>query len=360
MKTIDRIKLSAACCFVALSFASCSSESESSLESYDPSQISFNVVAQRSTRGEVTTTANIKEFAVTAYTDGKLLMDNVLVTRKGTEWTYSPAAYWPDKPVNFYAVSPNIAESPDIDGSSTGTASINGYENPGNVDLLYAVNMGEIQSGAPVNINFRHALSKVNVLLSSANTSITVKVRSVAVGNVYTKGSFFYPRATTAPGSDVAGTWHNLSAIGDVSLFAAADEQGCVSLIGEAVDLGEDNSAGPHDFFMPQELGRLTYDAANKVFTGTYIAVDCEIFDKATGGKLFPNTQTPAYLLAGDSGCGRIMYPVTNSTVSQWNAGYSYIYKIAIDNPSVLFDGIQFGVTVDQMQTQSAVEYPSM
>ena len=149
----------------------------------------FSAVAPKvASRGDVTTTATIQNFAVTAYANRKILMDNVNVNRDGSRWTYSPAAYWPDVPVNFYAISPaDISASPDITGDGSGTASINKYNNPGNVDLLYAVNYGEIQTAAPVMINFRHALSKVDVLLSSANSGIIVKVRSVIIA----RGRFF-------------------------------------------------------------------------------------------------------------------------------------------------------------------------
>jgi len=332
----------------AIMLSSCSSNEEFSQEPVDPSVIRFNAVATRSSRGAVTTTANIKEFAVTAYTGGKILMDNVLVTRNGSEWTYSPAAYWPDTPVDFYAISPDVSNSADIEGVSIGTASINGYKNPGNVDLLYAVNAGEIQKGTPVNINFRHALSKVNIYLSSSNSTITVKINKVVIGNIYTKGSFFYPRSTTLPGGDVAGYWHSQSELENIQLFAATGASGNRALTPEATDLGESNPGGNLDFFIPQELGKLSYDAGNKAFTGAYIAVDCEIFDKATGGKLFPGSHTPPYLLVEATGCGRIMYPVTGSKVTEWKPGSSYVYNITIDNPSVLFDGIEFGVTVDE------------
>ena len=344
----------------AIMLSSCSSNEESSQDPVDPSVIRFNAIATRSSRAAVTTTANIKEFAVTAYTDGKMLMDNVLVTRNGSEWTYSPTAYWPDTPVNFYAISPDMSNSADIEGASTGTASISSYKNPGNVDLLYAVNMGEIQRGAPVNINFRHALSKVNVTLSSSNSTITVKINKVMIGNVYTKGSFFYPRATTLPGGDAAGYWHNQSELDNIQLFAATGTSGNLALTPEATDLGELNPGGNPDFFIPQELGRLAYDAGNKAFSGSYIAVDCEIFDKATGGKLFPGSRTPSYLLVGTTGCGRIMYPVTGGSVTEWKPGCSYIYNITIDNPSVLFDGIEFGVTVDEFVDGIAEETPAV
>lgn len=358
MKTRD---FAAATASLAILLTSCGSDIEPKQgDVYDPSVISFNVVADRATRGEVTTTANIKEFAVTAYTEGKTLMDNVKVTRDGTSWSYTPTAYWPDTPVNFFAISPDISGSSAITEASTGTASISGYKNPGNVDLLYAVNMGAIQSGSPVSLNFRHALSKVNVLLSSSNSSLTVKVNKVMIGNVYSTGSFYYPRATTSAGGEAAGTWHSLTGMIDVSLYAPTATQGTQQLTPEPTDISANEGGSGYDFFMPQTLGKLTYDSANKIFTGTYIAVDCEVFDKATGSKLFPNAETPSYLLVDGKDSGRIMYPVTNSTVTEWKAGYSYVYRIAIDNPAVLLDSIKFDVTVDEYQNGSMTETPGM
>lgn len=345
---------------LATMVSSCTSEMEPTGEYYNPSEIKFNVVADRSTRGEVTTTANIQEFAVTAYTEGKILMNNVLVTRDGSEWTYSPKAYWPDTPVNFYALSPNPSDSIGITGASTGTASINAFKNPGNIDLLYAVNYGDIQSGAPVSINFRHALSKVNIQLSSSNKAISVKINKVEIGNVATQASFFYPRSSTSAGSDVMGSWHSQSSLSDITLFASAGTTGNYTLTSNPQDAGEISSDDSYEFFLPQELTKLSYDTSNQIFTGSYIAVDCAIYDTATGGKLFPNNQTPSYLLAADKTYGKILYPLTNSTVSAWKQGYSYIYNIAIDNPSVLFDGIEFAVAVDEFQNESLTEYPGM
>lgn len=43
-------------------------------------------------------------------------MDGVKVTRDGASWVYSPEAYWPVTPVNFYAFSPEINVSADITG----------------------------------------------------------------------------------------------------------------------------------------------------------------------------------------------------------------------------------------------------
>ena len=104
--------------------------------------IGFNAIVPKAPRAESTTTATIKEFTVYAFTGGKPYMQNVHVTRSGSSWTYSPVAYWPSTPVNFYAFSPNITNSPSTGTPGLGT--IPGYNSNGATDLLYAVNMDEI------------------------------------------------------------------------------------------------------------------------------------------------------------------------------------------------------------------------
>lgn len=345
--------------FCAGIMPSCASDDGAAADPVNPQAIRFNAVSNRISRGIVTTTANIQEFCVTAFTGNKMLMDNVHVTREGSEWTYSPSAYWPETPVNFFALSPDISDAPVFEGGSSGTANLRGYKNPGNIDLLYAVNMGEIQSGAPVNINFRHALAKVNVFLSSSNSAFIVKINKVVIGNVCTEGSFFFPRATTSPGGDAVGKWFNQTSMTDIKVYSAGAGANVV-LTPDPTDLGGANPAESLDFFIPQVLGRLSYDDANNVLTGSYISVDCQIFDRATGAKLFPGSHTPSYLLVPETGCGRILYPTTNSSVSQWRQGYSYIYNIAINDPAVLLDGIGFGVTVDEYTDQVINENPSI
>lgn len=344
---------------VAALFTACSNDETSSApEPVDSSVIGFTAIAPHAaTRTEATTTATLQSFVVYAFTEGKTLMDHVTVTRDGSSWTYSPKAYWPSTPVNFFALSPDISNSPDILGN--GTESINMYDNPGNVDLLYAANYGEIQKGTPVQLNFRHALSKVDVFISSNNTTFEVKVGKVTLGNIYTIGSFKYPKASTAAATpENIGKWVTLRRLTNVELFSS--ESAPVALNSDPMDLGENNAAGSIDFMIPQALEPLSYNASNKSFTGAYIAVDCEIYDKATGAKLFPGTHTPDYLKVPGTGYGRIMYPATGSVIQAWKLGYSYRYNIAIDNPSVLLDGIDFDVTVDEYQNGGQEVQPGM
>lgn len=350
-------------CILVYTFmaGSCVSDDMADIKSADPSLISFSaVVPTVVSRGEPTTTATIDNFAVTAFANGKKLMDNVLVEREGANWECSTPAYWPDAPVNFYSVSPDLAASPDVNDSPVGTASINNYTNPGNVDLLYAVNYGEIQTAAPVRVNFRHALSMVDVRLSSDNPDIIVKVRNVEIGNIFMRASFFYPRQTTLPDSDASGYWHSQAQMSNVILYSSDDKGGALVLSPDVTDVSDGTIGNDIDFFIPQQLDPLSYDEDSKIFTGTYIAVDCEIFDKATGGKLFPGSHTPEYILVSGTDCGRIMYPASGGTLSQWKIGYSYVYNIAINNPAVLFDGIEFGVTVDEFANENVSETPTI
>ncbi len=358
MKTHLLAKMSALSAFMVL-ITACSGENDvATPEKVDNSIISFNAIAPRTaTRTASTTTASLKEFYVYAYTDKKQLMSHVQVTRDGSSWTYSPAAYWPDSPVNFYAFSPDISQTDDILGN--GTENINMYDNPGNVDLLYAVNIGEIQKGTPVLINFRHALSRVDILLSSNNSQIDVKISKVAIGNIYNIASFKFPQATTsASAPENVGKWITPHKYGSISIFDAASSP--VSLTPEAVDINNRDNETSFDFFIPQELIPLSYDSANKRFVGSHIVVECEIFDKATGAKLFPNNQTPDYLKVEGTETGRIMYPATGKNITEWKTGYSYTYNIAIDNPAVLFDGIDFNVTVDEYNDGGQEEFPGM
>jgi len=292
-------------------------------------------------RAVPTTTATMKEFVVYAFTEGDTLMNGVKVIRTGGLWTYSPEAYWPVNPVNFYAFSPDISQSPDIEGTSGGN--IPDYLNPGNVDLLYSVRTNVTQQAAPVLLNFRHALSRVSVLLSSSNQRITVKIGSVSLCNFYMQGTFNFPtESTLASASDVIGNWTLLKNFGKSLLFYAPTAADEVILTHIPTDYTLNNVN--YSYVIPQPLKEL--DLAESNYSGNYIQVDCEIFDTATGAKLWPNSKTPDYMLVPQTQSGRIVYPVTTDEIKEWKPGYAYIYNIAINNPNVL-DKIEFDVTVD-------------
>lgn len=327
-----------AICITALASAC---DSDISDIQHSGNTISLSAVASSTPRSRPTTTATMNQFIVYAFTEGETLMDGVAVTRTGGVWTYSPEAYWPVTPVNFYAFSPDITDSPDIEGMNGGN--IPDYLNPGNIDLLYSVRTGVTQQAAPVLLNFRHAMSRVSVMLSSTNQRITVKVSHISLCNIYMQGTFNFPTASTlADAPEVVGNWALLKRLGQSLLFYAISGDDKVTLTHVPTDYTENTLN--YSFVIPQPLNNVEFDGNS--YTGTYIQVDCEIFDTATGAKLWPNANTPAYILVPGTESGRIVYPTTSVDVREWKPGHAYIYNIDINNPDVL-DKIEFDVTVD-------------
>ena len=321
-------------------FTSCSDKEEPQ-QSQDSRVISLSAVVPNTSRGASTTTATIKNFVVYAFTGGSVLMDGVKVTRDGASWVYSPEAYWPVTPVNFYAFSPEINVSADITGEGGGN--IPGYINDGTKDLLYSVRTNVIQQAAPVSLNFRHALSKVSVLISSTNQRINVAVSYIKLNNIYHQGSFTFPATSTlASTPEAVGSWSELKGKTDMLTFAILGEEDKVEL----TPVPTDYSLNTLDcsYVIPQPLSKV--ELSESGYTGTYIEVDCEIFDSATGAKLWPNANTPDYMLVPQTSTGRIIYPASSDNVKAYLPGHAYIYNISINNPSVL-DKIEFDVTVD-------------
>ena len=201
-----------------MAFASCTDDDrESADEPLYNNVIRFSATTQRGSRAGDITTNNLTSFNVYAYlaSSGSVFMDDVNVT-KGSDntWTYSPVKYWPEEALNFYAYAPNSWVP------STGPLEKVDYDNSyGLDDLVYAVSLGRTQptsqEDAQVRFNFRHALSKFNMMISSANANIIVKVATITLVGLSQKGSFSFPKASTdATGADVpaesVGTWSDL------------------------------------------------------------------------------------------------------------------------------------------------------
>lgn len=328
--------------------ASCSSGDEADVKAPGKADnaIVFNAMVPKAPRAASTTTATIKEFYVYAFTAGKPYMEHVAVRRNGSSWTYTPVMYWPDTPVNFYAYSPNITNTPVVGDDVIGD--IPAYNCDGQTDLLYAVNIGETAKASPVNINFRHALSRVTVMLSSSNANIRVNVRHVSLHGLYHTGTFYFPDATTSSSSpDNIGKWDDLTLNYDVLLFYALDNEDNLDLTTTPVDVTENNL--DISFFIPQPLTKMSLDGAT--YAGNYIAVDCEIFDSTSGAKIWPTGSTPPSQLVPETPAGRLVFPLTTSTIDEWKIGHAYIYNIKIDNPVVL-QPIDFNVTVDDYEIE--------
>ena len=348
-----------------MAFASCTDDDrESADEPLYNNVIRFSATTQRGSRAGDITTNNLTSFNVYAYlaSSGSVFMDDVNVT-KGSDntWTYSPVKYWPEEALNFYAYAPNSWVP------STGPLEKVDYDNSyGLDDLVYAVSLGRTQptsqEDAQVRFNFRHALSKFNMMISSANANISVKVATITLVGLSQKGSFSFPKASTdATGADVpaesVGTWSDLSSPFAYPVFMAQDQDEVLELTPTPID---PNAEGHFAQYIIQQ--GLAWVDGGDYTNSDYIQIDLSIYDPETGAKIWPNKNTPAsdIVVSSKNGDGRIKFPVSTSTIKEWKPGYHYIYNVVINGHHDIGE-IEFGEpTVDTfVEVNTDYDFPA-
>ncbi len=329
---------------------SCNSVDESVDPRNDSGVIRFAASTEFSRAGDITTN-NLASFNVYAYTgsasDPVTFMDNVTVTKTaGNTWTYSPLQYWPAKQsVDFYAFAP--ASWVGTDGPLQPVA----YDASGGTeDIVYAVSPDQTGNSGMVNaqvvFNFRHALSKLTVKMSSTNTALRVVVTNVAMANIMTRGNFRFPSASTAdsPSDENVGHWTDQNTPQTyVLLWSQALSDQLTLTTTPTVIAATGLGRGGEMFVLPQTLNNQGLE------NDTYIAVQCSIYDVESGVRLWPNEQTPPENLVNgsSSGDGLLKFPLYTDRYSQWHPGVHYIYNLVI-NSNEEMGTIEFGnPTVD-------------
>lgn len=314
--------------------------------------IRFAAAAELSRAGDITTN-NLTSFNVYAYTgttsDPVTFMDNVVVSKTASNvWTYSPLQYWPAmQTVDFYAFAPSTWVGSEGPLHPVAYDAVSGTE-----DIVYAVspdltgNAGV--ANAQVVFNFRHALSKLTVKMSSSNQNLKVVVTNVAMSNVMTRGNFTFPSGSTAgPASaETVGKWTDQNTPNAYVLHwsQAMSEQLTLTstpTIISASGLGR----GGQMYVIPQPL---TYSNGG-TGSDTYIAVQCSIYDAKSGERLWPNENTPEENLinGSTSGDGLLKFPLSTNRYTEWQPGVHYIYNLVI-NSNEEMGAIEFGnPTVD-------------
>lgn len=340
-------------CVALLGLSSCSGEEEpQGAMTYDDNAIRFAAGTEYARGGDVTTN-NLTSFNVYAYTgmpaSPTVFMDNVTVSKTGNNvWTYSPVKYWPAKEtVDFYAFSPASWVG---DGGPLKPVSYNSY--PGTEDIVYAVSPGLSgnagEPNAQVVFNFRHALAKVTVKMSSTNENLSVRVTNVVLNNIRTKGNFTFPSASTAGtvGVESTGKWSDQNTPMVYVLHMSSTKDEIITLTSTPTDMSETGSGfGGAKYMVPQELTWRSGGFGND----TFIGVMCSVYDSKTGVKLWPNDNTPSENVVEGStfGDGILKFPLSTSSFSAWEPGCHYIYSLVI-NSNEEMGAIEFGnPTVD-------------
>ena len=347
--------------------------------------IDFSVTAGKMTREGVVTTSNIRNFYVWAFTDNQTYMEKTKVTNYDDKWTYTDTKFWPETPVDFYAI--NINEDANINPTITSSSQNFEYDNSDGIyDVLYATNKGETKDDhktAPVKVNFRHALSQIVFKAKlTGNSSIDVKIKQIHVDNVRREGTFTWAAETTGPNltnenaSDTEagatwGEWNLTDKTGGYQVFWDSQE--------EITELKEGNTQseqiGRTLFLMPQTLTPWLKMDGNNVkvndANGARLRIKCIITDRTSGVQLWPLKGK------GDiDGYGTVAISLDNPKNDpkrepdadgndpkhdKWMQGKKYTYTLIFGegggydptkpaNPDPVLVPITFDVTVDEFQ----------
>lgn len=289
--------------FMAL-FASCSNDVVVSEKADTPIRITTSLDKQ--TRAGYTQAADITEFKMSAFKKGTntAWINNVDVTYNGTSCSWTGNTVWPGdgSGLTFVAYAPKTFASGYGSASlSYSGSAITGFEqsttNPDDLITAYA----DVANGGSVQLNFKHALSKIEVqAINESTLDYTIDIKGIRIGGVNKKGDLAWQ--TTSSGLP---TWSNLT---DKDKFSY---EGATAVTNPRT--AQSIMFGNEFYMIPQTLTAWdpTNDGSNSA-DGSYISVYCCI--KNNGVNVFPTSTGFAWAAIPLSGT--------------WNAGHKYIYTL--------------------------------
>lgn len=224
-------------------------------------------------RAVETTITNLGSFTMNAFQNGETnyMKDVKYTSTDGSVWNNNVGTfYWPvEGDLHFYAYAP---EQPGQAGTfkldkdaQTLTDFVPNTAAADQKDFVYAKSTGNNKANGTtgIDIDFQHALSEVTIAAKNENTTYTVDVTGVKIGNVIKKGTFTFPST-----SDAAATWTLSSDASDITAYTTTWTT--------PVTLGSDvstlDAANVPFMILPQQLSKAT-----KASEKAYIAVKVKI-----------------------------------------------------------------------------------
>lgn len=202
---------------VLAAMSSCSKDEV--VEVNNGNAIAFRASLDRAiSRGSETDLNNLQAFKVTAIGNDKNYFTNLVVNSSdgGHTWQTASTYYWPSFGLSFFAYAPQDIGSGavSIDNSAK---KITGFSPSQTVaeqkDLVIAYNKGDrLKNEKPgVALNFKHALSQIEVKAKCMNSNIKVEVLGVKVMNVAGTADFTFPedKPTDSSYELSQGQWTN-------------------------------------------------------------------------------------------------------------------------------------------------------
>ena len=288
--------------------------------------LSFRVWATKTLTGTTTT----EEAFINDNTSNVVVYDDLTHYWRTTGATY----YWPDAPgalynVAFYALYPASAPTTSDIVSNKTIAFDTTHPIDGNTDVLYTKHQTSlsavISSSSPaVPLRFHHALTQLAFQGKLSDAFITdglqVTVGSIKVCNVNSTGDLDLAATTTS-------LWGTLSTPTDYPLTMVSDEGIVLTNIAQAL-----TSTSEISMVIPQVL--TAWDPTTQCIyvvdgvstkaltTGSYLAIDCKIFD----------TQTGSYMIGDATSYETIYAPFLadpGNPTAAWEPGIRYTYTLS-------------------------------
>lgn len=335
----------------AVALASCSTDEL--VQQKDGSEINFSVVADNDSRAATVYCNNnlMRGFNLYAgYNNGSwstfIEEDYVTVLENG-KCTQTETRYWPETGnLTFFGLvnTPANDFTTMIPASNATSEVVWGAEVPvvkdftpdtdvtKQTDLLYAVAAGCTKAAAPVQMNFRHALSQIEFRAKNQNPQLHVVIDAVRVGQTDAQGTYSLPSESTVPNYEthdqstqvddyVKGTWSDVKGTEDYLVqfnsVAVPYDEGKVQNLTISNDGAETNNNSllliPT---MEDGVATTPWTPANAAtYDGTYLAIYCTIYNVA--GDSYVEGSDVAVLHKGWA-----VIPVS----FKWKQGKKYIY----------------------------------
>lgn len=311
--------------------------------------VQFSVVADKASRGAVTTTATIDNFTVTAFNvettggdkvNGTTFMNLNKVELKDGKWVPGITKFWPTEgAINFYSYSPSNLENVSIAAGAQTIKHTVSTACADQIDVLYALNNGLGKADGEVKVNFRHALAQIVFQAENSKSDLEVVIDGVRIVNVKNSGTFSWPTASTNTpnytetengGTGDAGNDTQLDAswgtwlLQDTYVSHPADitQQ---TLTGETAAAVALTTAADPLLVMPQTFIPATVeDKFMKIEAGkTFFAISCKIYS-------IENGTTKTLLWPSTDGFAEVVIPATSpdkiDAKDAWKQGRKYVY----------------------------------
>ena len=317
----------------ALTFASCSKDEVSNVNTNDVNAIGFDASTGK-TRASVADLSVVKGdnngfgiYATNGASAAQFINNQAYGFVSGT-WTWlGPNVMWPtnstDYPVNFYAYFPK--NSANLTNTLTSTYTVD--ENPANqVDYLAANHTGVVvrPSSSNVTIGFKHILSKIDFKVVT-DAQVTVEVQSIRVQHIGNTATFNFCSLswTVAP-----------SAFTSSPNYMKAPVVAANKFVGQTTPKAVTGASGSL-MLMPQNLTSRAWNQTTiaDLATSNYIEVVYRVYETATGKDIVgfsDATLHPDYATSGSTVTGPLFVKVGYVIPNNWDMSKAYTYTISL------------------------------